>query len=388
MSVNLLLVGSSDRQLEDMLRACGMINAPVGAAELATIAQPGTKQPDLLVLDLRGHAHLPAALPILKRQHPATGVLIVADRLDPAMLVEAMRAGVTEVVAAPLVAGDIEAAINRLGVQRSVTPDSGIALAFVGAKGGVGTTTVAVNVATTLARLVPGSTLLVDLHVTNGDAAVFLGAEPRFSIVDALENIHRLDEAFFRNVIVKTKAGVDLLSSSERMMTSPLDVRRIRTLLEMAERHYRYVVLDVPRSDAAVLDALDGVKQVVIVANQELATVRSASRMATTLRQRHGKNKLTVVMSRPDRLAEIGHEDVERAVGVKVSHTFPSDYRRALEALNKGAPARPRQPQRAVRFAGASGTLPGRRWKSRWQRPKAAKGFALFGSRKTVTAGA
>ena len=110
----------------------------------------------------------------------------------------------------------------------------------------MGTTTVAVNVATTLARLVPGSTLLVDLHVANGDAAVFLGAEPRFSIVDALENTHRLDEAFFRNVIVKTKAGVDLLASSERMMTSPLDVRRIRTLLEMAERHYRYVVLDIP----------------------------------------------------------------------------------------------------------------------------------------------
>src|SRR4029450_975322 len=166
---------------------------------------------------------------------------------------------------------------------------------------GVCTATVAANLATPLARLVPASTLLVDLHITNGDAAVFLGAEPRFSIVDALENTHRLDEAFFRNLIVKTKAGVDLLSSSTRMMTSPLDVRRIRTLLEMAERHYRYVVLDVPRSDAAVLDALEGVKQIVVVANQELATVRSASRMANTLRQRHGKEKLSVVISRSDR---------------------------------------------------------------------------------------
>ena len=92
MSVNLLLVGSTDRQLEDILRACGMINAPVSGAELATIAQPGAKQPDVLVLDLRGHAQLPAALPILKRQHPATGVLIVADRLEPALLLEAMRA--------------------------------------------------------------------------------------------------------------------------------------------------------------------------------------------------------------------------------------------------------------------------------------------------------
>jgi pilus assembly protein CpaE len=386
-SLTIELVGSTDRLLEDILRAFGMIAAPLSGAELAAIAQPGRRQPDVLVLDLRGHAHLPAALPILKKHHPSTGVLLVADRLEPALLLEAMRVGVTEVVTAPLVANDVEAAINRLAVQRSARTDSGTALAFVGAKGGVGTTTLAVNVAATLARLVPGSTLLIDLHVSNGDAAVFLGAEPRFSIVDALENTHRLDEAFFRNLIVKTKAGVDLLASSERMTTGPLDVRRIRTLLEMAERHYRYVVLDVPRSDAAALDALEGVKQIVIVANQELATVRSASRMAATLRQRHGKDKLTVVLSRPDRLAEIGHEDVERAVGVKVKHTVPSDYRRALEALNKG---RPLALENLNELSGSLERLA--RSLAGLEKPaapnKASKGFSLFGSRKTVTAGA
>lgn len=60
--------------------------------------------------------------------------------------------------------------------------------------------------------------------------------------------------------------------------------------------------------------------------------------MAGALRQRYGKDKITVVVSRADRLAEIGHEDVERAVGSKVRHSFPSDYRRALQALNKGRP--------------------------------------------------
>ena len=139
----------------------------------------------------------------------------------------------------------------------------------------------------------------MDLHVANGDAAVFLGAEPRFSIVDALENTHRLDEAFFQELIVKTKAGVDLLASSERMMTTPLDVRRIRTLLDLAERHYRYVILDIPRSDAAVLDALEGVKQIVIVANQELATVRSAEPHGRHAPPAAREGKLTVVISRP-----------------------------------------------------------------------------------------
>jgi pilus assembly protein CpaE len=364
-----------------------MHSAPVASSELAALGQPAARQPDVLVLDLRGQSQLPAALVVLKRQHPSTGVLIVADQLAPGFLLEAMRAGVSEVVAAPLVASEIEAAVGRLAAQRSITPNAGVAFAFLGAKGGVGTTTVAVNVAAALSAAVPGSTLFIDLHVAHGDAAVFLGAEPRFSIVDALENTHRLDEAFFRNLIVSTKSGVDLLASSDRPMATPPDARRIRALLEMAERHYRFVVLDVPRSDAAVLDALEGVKQIVVVANQELATVRSASRMATTLRQRHGKEKLSVVLSRSDRLADIGHEDVERAVGAKVKHVFPSDYRCALEALNKGRPLalehRNELSASLDRFARSLAGL-----EKPVKAEKAVQRFSLFGNRKTVTAGA
>lgn len=337
MSVNIVLVGSSDQQLESTLRACGMASPALAGAELAALAQPGAKQPDVLVLDLREQAHIPTALPLLKRQHPATGVVIVASQMDPALLLEAMRAGVNEVVTT-ITENEMRAAISRLLAQRPASSAPGQVFAFVGAKGGVGATTLAVNVATALARLSPKTTLLIDLHVANGDAAVFLGAEPRFSIADALENTHRLDEAFFRGLIVKTGCGVDLLPSSDRMMLSPVDVRRIRTLLEFAVRHYRYVVLDVPRSDAAVLDALEVADKIVVVANQELATVRSASRMAGSLRQRYGREKLHVVVSRADRLAEIGPEDVSKAVGTPVRHTIPSDYRRALQALNKGQP--------------------------------------------------
>ena len=292
----------------------------------------------MLVLDLQDQTHLPSALPLLKRQHPTTGVIIVTTRLDPALLLEAMRAGVTEVVSNDHRGGSPGGDRSTDGAQarRERAP-------------GRRTRSSAPRAASARRRWRStwrrrwrsssrSSTLFIDLHVANGDAAVFLGAEPRFSIVDALENTHRLDEAFFKDLIVRTKAGVDLLASSDRVMLTPVDVRRIRTLLEFAEQHYRHVVLDVPRSDAAVLDALESVARIVVVANQELATVRSASRIAAALRQRYGKDKVTVVVSRADRLADIGHEDVERAVGSQVKHSFPSDYRRALQALNKGTP--------------------------------------------------
>ena len=126
--------------------------------------------------------------------------------------------------------------------------------AFVGAKGGVGTTTTAVNVATALSASAQAQVLLIDLHLAHGDAAVFLGAEPRFSVVDALENMHRLDEAFFKSLVTRSKAGPDLLASSDRALVATGAHQGIRRLVEFAARVYRYTVLDVPRSDAAALE--------------------------------------------------------------------------------------------------------------------------------------
>jgi Flp pilus assembly CpaE family ATPase len=112
----------------------------------------------------------------------------------------------------------------------------------------------------------------------------------------------------------------------------------MRTLLEFAKQSYRYTVLDVPRSDAGALDALEGATKIVLVVNQELATVRDGSRMAAMLRERYGQARLSLILTRTDRRAEIGLDDVERTVGIEVSHSFPSDYRLALQAMNKGRP--------------------------------------------------
>jgi pilus assembly protein CpaE len=337
LSINLCLVGSADREFEQLLRDCGMRVTLLSLADLDTLAQATTTQPDAVVVDLREQSHVPPALPLLRRHHPATGIVIVAS-LDPVLMLEAMRAGVTECITEPLRRADLEAAIARVVTQRPMGAKEGQVFAFLGAKGGVGTTTVAVNIAAALAQIYPNETLLIDLHLINGDASVFLGAEPSFSVVDALDNTHRLDEAFFRTLVIRTKSGVDLLASSARAQAGPLDVRRIRNLLEFAASHYRFVVLDVPRSDAVMLDALESAVRIVVVANQELATVRNASRVTTALRRRYGEKRVTVVVSRSDRLAEIGCEDVERAVGGAVKQTFPSDYRLSQQALNKGRP--------------------------------------------------
>jgi pilus assembly protein CpaE len=328
---------SKDPQLAQLIRELGMTCSSVSSDGLSALVQSGTRQPNVLVVDLRDQPQLPPAIALLKRQHPTTGVLLVAAQLDPALMLEAMRAGVNEFVTHPVSAPELQAAVKRLA--GNLTPSArGDIYAFIGAKGGVGTTTVAVNVATALAEATRDSTLLVDMNMTCGDAAVFLGAEPRFSVVDALENVQRLDTAFFSSLVVRSKPGLDLLGASARPAAAQFVPTQFRALFDFAAQAYRHTVLDLARSDTTAMDSLDTATRIVIVVNQELATVRNASRLAATLRQRYGAGRLSLVLSRTDRRAEIGHDDVERTVGMAVSHTFPSDYRLALQAMNKGRP--------------------------------------------------
>jgi pilus assembly protein CpaE len=330
------LIGS-DPHLMRLLRETSLpvVSAPRDA--ILGLSHPGVAQPAVLVVDLRDQPEFPPELALMKRQHPTTGVLLVVPALDPGLMLEAMRAGVTEVVAHPVSDADLHSAIKRLiGSQAGLI--RGEVYAFVGAKGGVGTTTIAVNVASALAKPGAEATLLVDLNTVCGDAAVFLGLEPRFSVMDALANVQRLDATYFGGIVARSKFGLDLLGASTRPAAASFDTGRMRTLLDFASQNYRYTVLDVPRSDATALDALEGATKIVLVVNQELATVRNGSRMAAALRERYGQSRLSLILTRTDRRAEIGLDDVERTVGLEVTHSFPSDYRLALQAMNKGRP--------------------------------------------------
>ena len=337
MPVSVVIIGSRDTRLEEILRASGCIATITWSTDLQSLLEPHAVQPDVLIVDVRRASALPSAIAELKRQHPALNIMLLASGLDPTLMLQGMRAGVNEILADPLSQPEFDAAITRVLGHRTHAA-AGPVFAFVGAKGGVGTTTTAVNVATALAKLSPAGALLMDLHLAYGDAAVFLGVDARFSVLDALENIHRLDAAFLKSLVVHTPSGLDLLASADRPATRPIELRRLNTVVELAASQYGFTIVDVPRSDLGVLDSLDKVSSVVVVANQELATVRNAGRMASALRSRYPKAKVSTVINRTDVRSEIGQRDVERAVGGTIAHHFPSDYRRALHAMHKGRP--------------------------------------------------
>jgi pilus assembly protein CpaE len=335
--MNVSVLPGSDRQLVDLVRACGVQVTIVSLDDLATLAHKTARQPSAIVVDQRERTTIPAELAALKRMHPSTGVLMVLPRLDGALVLEAMRVGANECVADPVTRDDLNAALERIAAQ--LQPSTrGDVFAILGAKGGVGATTVAVNVATMLNKLRPGSTLMMDLHMTYGDAGIFLGAEPRFSTCDALENMHRMDAKVLRGLITETRSGLQLLASSDHLVSTSVDVGRLRALIDLASAEFPYVVLDVPRSDTAVLDSLGAVSAIVIVANQEVATVRGAARIARALEQRYGKDRVSIVIMRHDAKAQVQQQDVERVTGRSVSHLFPNDYPSAIASLNNGRP--------------------------------------------------
>lgn len=337
MPITFTVVGARDPRVEELLSATDHAAATTWTPDLNSLLQADTAQPDIILIDVRGQNRLPSTLALLKRKHPSINVILIASTIDGSLMLEAMRAGVNECVAEPLAQADVSAAVNRLLGQRT-TAAAGAVFAFVGAKGGVGTTTMAVNVATSLANPPAGRTLLIDLHLAYGDAAVLLGAGARFSIVDAVENLHRFDGAFFNSLLARTASGVDLLASADRPSAKPVDPKRLASVVEFAATQYPYIVLDVPRSDTTVLDSLDQASTIVVVANQELATVTNAGSMSAALRSRYRKAKVMTVINRSDRRSEIGQQDIERAVGGAIAFQVPSDYRRALHAIHKGRP--------------------------------------------------
>lgn len=327
---------STDPRLEETLRAAGVKTVRLEREGHGAKLHSGS-QPSALIVDVRGQSQLPTALSAFRKEHPAAGVILIASTLDPRLMLDAMRAGVNECVQEPFTADALGQAIRKV-VSGSQPQPAGQVFAFVGAKGGVGTTTLSVNTATMLAKAGHADVLLIDLHLGNGDAALLLGVEPRFSVVDALENVHRVDESFFGSVVEKSKAGIDLLASSDRMMPGGVEPQRVRSLIDFAASQYRYTVLDVPRSDLTMLDALEVASTVVVVTSHELPSLRSAGRLAHMLRNRYGAARVMAVMNRFDRRSEIAQADVERVIGDSVKHLIPSDYPMALQALNTGRP--------------------------------------------------
>ena len=325
-------------QVGRLLRSCTI---PVTVADES--AQRGPT--DLVLVD--GRNDLSAAVSAIERARaaaPSAGIFMVAQAADPDVIVEAMRAGANEFFTWPppnkTFHEAIRRAANRRDAQVSTSPGA-TTFVFFGAKGGTGTTTLGVNCSVDLARLTKRSTLIVDLQPGLGEVGLFLGVRPKHTLLDAIDNLHRLDREFLRELVSTHKSGLDILAGSDNFdRPGQTDSAAIEELLRFLSKQYDYIVIDAgSRMDAAAVVALHAADHILLVATPDVPSIRNSQRLLERVRQ-FGScgERVRLLLNRAADPLPIPQKQIETAVGYPVHHTFPSDYKTVSAALNAGVP--------------------------------------------------
>ena len=255
-----------------------------------------------------------------------------------------MRAGANEFFAWPPEDEAFHGAVRRTAARRESTQGARPAattLVFFGAKGGAGTTTIAVNSGVELVRLSKRSTIIVDLKPGLGEVGLFLGIRPRFSILDAIDNLHRLDREFLKELVMTHKSGLDVLAGTDQFdRPGAADAGAIEELFRLLARQYECILVDagsqINSCSAAALYAAD---QMFLVANPDVPSVRNAQRLLDRVRQLGAcGERVRFLMNRAAEPLPIPAKQIENAVGHPIHHMFPSDYKTVSTALNSGVP--------------------------------------------------
>jgi pilus assembly protein CpaE len=327
-------------EIANLLRGGGL---PIAILEDSRI---GGSESDLAVVDLRGDiSGGMAAIERLRAVHPTSAIFVVAAKTDPELILQAMRAGANEFFTSPPAHDAFYSALRRTASRResanAASRAPSVTLVFFGAKGGSGTTTVAVNCAVELARLTKRPTIIADLKSCLGEVALFLGVRPRFTILDAIENLHRLDNDFLRELVARHKSGLEILAGSEQFdRPGAGDVGALEELLRILTKSHDFVVIDAGNAiNSVALAALYAADNIFLVANPDVPSVRNAQRLVDRIRQLGaGGERVRILLNRSSEPYIIAPKQIETALGYSIHHTFTSDYKTVSTALNSGVP--------------------------------------------------
>jgi pilus assembly protein CpaE len=280
----------------------------------------------------------------LRGSSPSAGIFAVALAAEPDVILQSMRAGANEFFTWPPPDEAFHGAVRRIAARRETAQGArqpATTLVFFGAKGGAGTTTLAVNCGVELARLSKRPTVIVDLKPGLGEVALFLGVRPRFSLLDAIDNLHRLDREFLRELVVKHKSGLEILAGSDQFdRPGAADGGPIEELLRLLARQYDYIIVDAgSQINSCSVSALYSADQLFLVANPDVPSVRNAQRLLDRVRQLGAcGERVRVLLNRAAEPYPIPPKQIEGALGHPIHHTFPSDYKTVSTALNSGVP--------------------------------------------------
>jgi len=310
---------------------------------------------------------------------------------DPELLLAAMRAGCNEVLKNPLDARQLADTFDRQERQWSNsmgrTRSTGHILSFFGAKGGVGTTTVAVTLAYFLVRQKNKRVLLIDNHPEFGHVCLYLGLDgTRYHFDELIRNVTRLDSTLLRGFIAKHSSGLEVLSSPESHdLSRTVDPDALERTLEFLRGEYDYILLDCETNlEEASLAVMDRSDQIYIVATPDIGAIRDLSRYIDGLSRNESTSaRLHVIINRYSSHGAIAIEQIEKAIRVPVEVRLCNAYTECQRAINVGEPIGPdKKSEVSTQFSRWTSLLTGDEMVKSQPPAAARKGFSLFGQKR------
>ena len=262
------------------------------------------------------------------------------EMTQPANIVASMRAGAGEYLDHRAGSDALLEALTRYSSSR--TRAQGAAgkarvFTFVSAKGGSGCTTAAVNTAVALQKS-HGDVVLLDFALI-GHAALHLNLRPQFGVLDALQNLHRLDFSLLDGLMTATKDGLHLLAGPQQPYLTEPTPGELARLFDLLVNHYRFVIVDASsRLDATTRLLSDLSNAVLVVAQTDVVSLWSAARIHSFLEEGSGRDRVRMVLNRYKKIPGFTDEDVQQVTNCKVLWKVPNAFHTVSPAIDHGTP--------------------------------------------------
>lgn len=350
-----LLIHGADRRLKDEIDAALATIAKVDAVtrfvedERLALEQARTRRPDVVLVETRDVALLRRFAEATDGTRPEPALVIVCrggeaiGRDD--FFIQATRARVRDFLTRPISSNELVAVLDRQlphedGGVRS--DKGGRVLSFIGNKGGVGKSTLAVNTAVKLGQRHPDDVLLVDASLQMGVGASMLDLDPETTLVDAVDADDRLDGALLRRLAVPHASGIRLLAAPrDAVEASRVDDAVVSRVLSLARREFRFVVIDTfPLLDGVAMAIIDLSDAVFVVCSSALPNVIGVQSLLGVLERvglPRSRQKVLLNETHPSYAGRLSARDVADQLGRDIEAVFPFD-RRILTAFNTGEP--------------------------------------------------
>ena len=297
-------------------------------------------------------------------------VIALAQSREPELLLLAMRGGCTEFLHKPLKLEALAEVLRRIERQWTATTARvapvGSILSFFGAKGGVGTTTLAVHLALYLVQTCQKKVLLIDNHAELGHVSVYLGLDgSQYHFNEVVRNVSRLDSELLQGFVAKHSSGLEVLASPDVCGNmNQMDPEAITKTLEFLKHEYDFILLDCATVlDNNALAVIDLSTRVYLVATPEIGAIRDLSRYVDNLMQiDYTTEKMHVVINRFSSRYAVSVEQIEKAIRLPIAIRLPNSYTELVRSVNLGEPVSPKtKSDFAAQIIKWAGTLVGAR---------------------------